>query len=161
MYVRKRPVDHQPPTLEYLREEYARLTKNYTRRHGRKAKVFATPEEEYKQLYNNVSSIKSRNARKEMEARADKSYVEKYGFGADDADIYGITPKDRRRYEAKFKNCPHGSRVTLEYLRRMTGLTLKQVYILQEQTGLIPYPKVSKIEADKDQKYRDDNGIYI
>jgi len=160
-YVKKRPEDYAPPTFDELLKEYEELTKSYTRQHGRKAAPIENTPEGYKRLYKNVKSIKSRNKRKKIEAEREQSYVERFGFGNDDADINGITAKDRRRYNAKFANCPHGAVVELDYLRRMTGLTLKQIFILQNETGKYPYPAVTEKAANKDQAYRDKEGIYI
>ena len=160
-YKRKRPVDYKPPTLDELRKRYAELTKNLKRQHGRKAKPLESEQDEYKRLYKNVKSIESRNKRKEYDTRREKSFVERFGFGADDADQYGIRPVDERRYLAKFKNCPIGAKVELAYLKMMTGLTLHQIWVLQEKTGLKPYPAVSEKIAKRDQKIRYDAGIYI
>ena len=159
MYIKKRK--SLPPTLEELEVIYAKLLSQYSRQHGRKAKLSDDPEIRYKQIYKNVKSILSRNKVKKLEADREKSYVEKFGFGNDDADANGITAKDRRRYNAKFANCPHGAVVELDYLRRMTGLTLKQIFILQNETGKYPYPAVTEKAANKDQAYRDKEGIYI
>ena len=159
MYIKKR--NSLPPTLEELEQKYTELLAQYSRRHGRTAKLSTDPEERYKQLYKNVKSIESRMRSRKLEQKAAKSFVEKFGFGNDDADIYGITSKDRRRYIAKFKNCPYGSRVQLDYVRRMTGLTLNQIYILQNETGKYPYPPVTKKAAAKDEAYRNREAIYI
>lgn len=159
MYIKKRK--SLPPTLEELEVIYAKLLSQYSRQHGRKAKLSDDPEIRYKQIYKNVKSILSRNKVKKLEADREKSYVEKFGFGNDDADANGITAKDRRRYIAKFKNCPYGAVVELDYLKRMTGLTLKQIYILQKETGKYPKPAVTEKAANKDQAYRDEEGIYI
>lgn len=161
MYNRKRPTDYRPPSLEELRKRYAELTAGYTRQHGKKAAAFESEEDEYKRLYKNVKSIESRNRRKELDTQREQSFVERYGFGNDDADANGITPKDRRRYLAKFKNCPHGSVVSLEYMKMMTGLNLNQIWILQNETGLKPVPAVTEKAAKKDKAYREYNAIYI
>lgn len=159
MYIKKKK--SPPPTLDELRQLYKELTGGYTRQHGKKAAEFESEEDEYKRLYKNVKSIQSRNRRKEMEKRQEQSFVERFGFGNDDADINGITAKDRRRYIAKFKNCPHGSRVELGYVKMMTGLNLFQIYLLQQETGLSPYPAVTEKAAKADKKFREDNAIYI
>ena len=46
-------------------------------------------------------------------------------------------------------------------MKRMTGLTLYQIWILQQRTGLSPYPAVTEQVAKRDQKVRDDAGIYV
>lgn len=159
MYIKKKLKDK--PTFEELLKRYEELTGGYTRQHGRKAAKIENTPEGYERLYKNVKSIESRNRRKELDKARDQSFVERYGFGNDDADANGITAKDRRRYNAKFKNCPKGSKVELEYLRRMTGLNLFQIYVLQQETGLLPYPAVTEKAAKAEQKFREDNGIYL
>lgn len=160
-YIKKRPENYHKPTFDELLKEYTELTSKYKRQHGRKLVLSKDPKKAYKQIYNALASIKSRNHRKEYDARTEKSYVELYGFGADDADANGIRPVDRRRYTAKFKNCPKGAVVELNYLMMMTGLTLKQVYLLQEETGLKPYPAVTEKVANRDQAIRDREAIYL
>lgn len=160
-YIKKRPADYQPPTLEELEKRYNDWLAKYPRKHGKAAKLSDDPEIRKKQIYKNLKSIESRHRCKEIDDWHEKSYVERYGFGNDSADQYGITQKDRRRYKAKFTNCPHGSIVTLDYVQRMTGLNLNQIWILQNETGLKPVPAVTEKAAKKDQAYRDYNGIYI
>ena len=147
-------------TLEELRERFAELVKGQ-RQHGRKGNQFEDPKAEWKRLYNNIASIESRNRRKEYQERQDKSFAETYGFGADDADKFGIRPWQRRMYTKLFKSCPYGSIVQLSYVKRMTALTLDQIYALQQETGLLAHPCVSAKQAKADKKYRDDNGIYL
>ncbi len=159
MYEKKRK--NSPPSLEELEKEYNEWLAKYPRKHGKTAKLSDDPETRRNQIYKNLKSMQSRQRRKEYDKRVEQSYVQKYGFGADDADANGIRPIDRRRYKAKFANCPHGAVVELKYLMMMTGLTLKQVYLLQQETGLKPYPAVTEKVADKDQKIRDREGIYI
>ena len=161
MYIKKRPTDYKPPTLEELEKEYNEWLAKYPRKHGRTAKLSEDPEIRRQQIYKNLKSMQSRQRRKEVDDWHEKSYVERYGFGADDADCYGIRPVDRRRYNKCFKSCPHGASVELDYLRRMTGMTLYQIYIMQNETGLKPKPAVSEKAAKLDQKRRDDEGIYI
>ena len=149
------------PTIDELRKRYAELTGTLSRQHGKKGTEAETEEEEWNRLYKNIKSIECRRRRKKLEKEQEQSWVSKYGFGNDEADQYGITPKDRRRYIAKFKNCPKGAVVELDYLKMMTGLTLNQIWILQNETGMSPYPAVTEKAAKKDQAYRDYNGIYI
>lgn len=159
MYEKKRK--SPPPTFEELLKRHQELTGGYERQHGRKLILPEDRKEAYDKLYKAVKSIESRNRRKDYDNRREQSFVEKYGFGNDDADINGITPKDRRRYLAKFKNCPIGAKVELAYMQMMTGLSLHQIWILQNETGLKPYPAVTEKAANKDQEVRDRNGIYI
>ena len=151
----------EKPTFEELMKVYEELLNRYPRQHVLKAATFDNTPEGYRRLYNNVKSIQSRQRLRDREAEQDKSFVQRYGFGNDKADEYGITPTDERRYRAKFKNSPYGGLVELEYLRRMTGLSLKQVYILQQRTGLYPTPRVTKTAAQADQKHRDELGLYL
>lgn len=160
-YIKKRPDDYRQETLEELEARYNAWLAKYPRRHGRTAKLSDDPVMRRKQIYKNIKSMESRQRAKAVDEWHEKSYVERYGFGNDNADCYGITPKDMRRYLAKFKNCPHGSRVELDYIKRMTGLTLYQIWILQQRTGLSPYPAVTEQVAKRDQKVRDDAGIYV
>jgi len=149
-------LNEKNPTLEQLREFFAHREAT-TRQHGKKGKTCLTDEEEFKRLKNNYVSICSRAKRKEREEEIDRNF--RKSIGSDDGDEYGIRPVDRRRYEAKFKNCPKGSRVELAYVRRMTGLSLFQIYHLQEETGLYPYPRVTEKDAKIDKKRREDAGI--
>lgn len=149
-------LDEKNPTLEQLREFFAYREAN-TRQHGKKGKACLTEEEEYKRLKNNYISICSRAKRKEREQQIDNDFKKR--MGADDEDEHGIRPVDRRRYIAKFKNCPKGSRVELAYVRRMTGCSLFEIYHLQKETGLYPYPPVTAKDAKIDKKRREDAGI--
>ena len=149
-------LNEKNPTLEQLREFFAYREAN-TRQHGKKGKACLTEEEEYKRLKNNYISICSRAKRKEREQEIDRNFKKR--MGADDEDEYGIRPVDKRRYIAKFKNCPKGSVVELAYVRRMTGCSLYQIYHLQRMTGLYPNPKVTEKDAKIDKKRFDDEGI--
>ena len=75
-----------------------------------------------------------------------------------DEDEHGIRPVDERRYVKCFHSGWIGQTTELAYVRRMTGLSLYQISILQETTGEIPTPAVSLASAKSDKKYREEYG---
>jgi len=158
MYIKKKT--EPKPTYEQLKKRYAELTKGQ-RQHGKLGKPLADPVAEYKRLYKNVKSIECRNRRAAENKEADEKFEKEYSLRKTEVERNGIKPVDERRYNNCFHSTPHGQKVYRSYIKRMTGMTLKQIYILQQKTGLIPYPEITKKEADDDQRYRDYNGIYI
>jgi hypothetical protein len=156
----KENTKYENATIESIKAELEELDKALGRQHGRAGKTFDDPEKEKRRLWNNLQSRKSRNNRREIEKKREKSYRESLGI-VDDEDEYGIRPIDERRYIACFHSGYIDAPVYRKYVQRMTGLSLKQVYLLQQETGLKPYPAVTEKVADKDQKIRDREGIYI
>ena len=158
MYIKKKT--ESKPTYEQLKKRYAELTAG-KRQHGKLPTPLADPVAEYKRLYKVVKSLEYRARMAEKAKEEDAKFEKEFSLHRTKSDDNGIKPVDERRYNNCFHSTPHGQKVYRSYIKRMTGMTLKQIYILQEKTGLIPYPKISKEEADKDQRYRDYNGIYI
>lgn len=115
---------------------------------GRKA-VNMTAEERRKR--NNESARKYKAKVREM-----ASHVDTFGLNPDKiCDKHGISPFDQRRYIHCFHSGWIGADVKLAYVKRMTGLSLLQIAILQERTGLLPVPVVTKQVARKDQRRRE------
>lgn len=146
-------------TLEELRQLQAEYEATRDRQHGKKPAVFKTEAEEYTQLYNNLKSREARKRRADYEKRVDSRF--KVMLMSEDSDADGITPKDERRYRGCFKCRYKGERVETSYVKMMTGLSLAQIYIMQERTGLIPYPPVTKKVAKKDSDDRWERGEYL
>lgn len=144
-------------TLEELQQELAELDKQLGRQHGREGKGFDDPEKEKRRLWNNLVSRRSRLARREALVRHDKAVNETLNLHQEE-DEYGIKPVDERRYRAKFHSGYIGAPVYVSYIRRMTGLNLMQMYILQERTGLIPTPRIREEDARADWKRRYEQG---
>jgi len=115
---------------------------------GRQGKVLDDPILEAKRLKMNESARKYKARQKELDANTLPT----------DEDEYGIRPVDERRYIKCFHSGWIGQTTELAYVRRMTGLSLYQIYILQERTGEIPKPAVSLASAKSDKKYREDYG---
>lgn len=141
--------------LENVRKELS--TYNYTRQHGRAGVQSEDEYDEYLRLNNNLVSRKARAKRKMLEQKAEQVFEESLGLKRDE-DLYGIRPVDERRYRATFKSGYIGAPVYVSYIKRMTGLNLKQMYILQERTGLIPTPRIKQSTADADWKARYERG---
>lgn len=142
--------------IKQLRQRQAELCANYKRRHGKLEKQAETKWEEYKRLYNNVKSQESRLRKAQLEKEKDKAYNVMHNV--EEEDEYGIRPVDERRYKACFKSGYIGAPVYRKYVRMMTGLSLKQIAILQERTGLVPVPAVGMAEAEADEKRRWESG---
>lgn len=150
----------EKPTLEELKAFFAEREKTM-RQHGKKGKPCDNPEDEYKRLYNNYLSIKCRANTKQYHKRQDKLFEEYnniYGR-KEDADEFGIRPKDERMYKKCFKSYYSSAPVSLAYIRRMTALSLTQIYVLQKRTGYIPKPAVTKKDAKKDLERVKNEGI--
>lgn len=155
----KENTKYENATIESIKAELEELDKALGRQHGRAGKTFDDPEKEKRRLWNNLQSRKSRNNRREIEKKREKSYRESLGI-VDDEDEYGIRPIDERRYIACFHSGYIDAPVYRKYVQRMTGLNLKQILVLQKRTGLIPVPAVNDDEADADAKKRWETGNY-
>lgn len=143
--------------IQELRDKIAELDKDLGRQHGILGKAFSSDEEEYRRLYNNYHSRKSRHSKKEIEKRQEKTYMEMHGINNDE-DEFGIRPVDERRYKGCFHSGYIGEPVKRSYVKRMTGLSLKQINIMQKRTGLYPVPPVGDKEADIDEQRRYETG---
>jgi len=141
--------------VEELKIELAKYS--YRQQHGRAGESLENPYEEYDRLLNNLRSRQTRARKKALEQKADKAYNEILDIHKDE-DKYGIRPVDERRYKGTFKSGYIGAPVHRSYIKRMTGLNLMQMYILQEKTGLIPTPKIREAEAKADWKHRYETG---
>lgn len=141
--------------IEKLKARQAELSASYKRRHGKQGVECTSLWEEYKRLYNNVHSQESRLRKRNLEKHQEKQFRERYH---PDEDEYGIRPVDERKYIKCFKSGYIGEPVTRVYVRRMTGLSLKQIAILQERTGYVPVPAVGMAEAEADEKRRWETG---
>lgn len=144
-------------TLEELRALIAEMDESIGRQHGKSGKIFEDEEKEKNRLWNNYCSRKSRERRRKVEKDQEKSFMEAHGLSADE-DEYGIRPVDERRYIRCFHSGYIDAPVYRKYVQRMTGLSLKQICILQKRTGLIPVPAVGDAEAEKDWKERYERG---
>lgn len=144
-------------TLEELQQELAVLDTKRDRQHGRAGVGFDDPEKEKRRLWNNLVSRRSRLARRQTLQRHDEAVNKSLGLHQDE-DEYGIKPVDERRYKATFKSGYIGAPVYVSYIRRMTGLNLMQMYVLQEKTGLIPTPRIREKDARADWKSRYERG---
>ena len=147
-------------TLDEIKKKLAEADANLNRQHGKLGVKCEDEEKELKKIYNNLKSRESRARKRALEKHQDYTYNKLYGLHADE-DEYGIRAIDRRRYTKCFKSGYIDARVTRKYVKMMTGLTLNQIYILQNETGLIPYPAVTKKEANEDEKYRWETGMYF
>lgn len=131
---------------------------NPNQRHGRLGQVKLNPdgtvneEAEKKRLYQNQKSREAR-ARRKLLAKAQDDFVVVKPENV--CDKWGITPKDEARYR---RCCSSTIYNELSYVKMRTGLTLKQLSILQERTGLSPVPPVDKKKADIDYKRRYERG---
>ena len=145
--------------LQELRIEFAELTKDHKRQHGRKGNSSDNIMEEIVRLTNNIASVKTRKRNRDLDKSRDKVYKESLGlYSEDEADKHGIKPVDERRYIKCFKSGYINAPVYRTYIKRMTGLSLNQMYVLQERTGYIPTPKISFNEAKKDEQALYDSG---
>lgn len=130
---------------------------NPNQRHGRLGQVKLKPdgtvdeEAEKKRLYQNQKSREAR-ARRKLLAKAQDDFVVR---PENVCDKWGITPKDEARYR---RCCSSTIYNELSYVKMRTGLTLKQLSVLQERTGLYPVPPVDKKKADLDYKRRYERG---
>lgn len=154
--------------IEKLRTWIAELDNKLSRKHGRDGKAFekkefTTLEEakaEYVRLRNNWSSRVSKQRKAILEKQKEKTYLEILGLRRDDEDEYGISPKDERRYINCFKSGYIGAPVYRKFIKMMTGLSLMQMYVLQERTGYISTPMINMEEAKADEKRRFETGDY-
>lgn len=146
-------------TLEDIKKELSELDSQLGRQHGRIGQISDCDEKELKRLYNNLKSRQSRARKRELEKKRELTYREVLNL-PNDADEYGIRPVDRRRYIACFKSTPIGCITERVYVKRMTGLSKNQIFILQKETGLLPVPAVTESEAVADEKRRWETGDY-
>lgn len=143
------------PTYEELKAFFAERAKTM-RQHGKLGKTCENEADDYKRLYNNYLSIKTRANRKKIEKAQDEAWS---WWKQKDEDEYGIRPVDERRYKLCFTSYYKGLPIELSYVKRMTGCTLYQIWILQQRTGFIPSPPVTKKDALADQKRIEREGI--
>ena len=131
--------------------------KNPNQRHGRlgqvKLKADGTVDEvaEKKRLYQNQKSREARARRKLLAQAQDELITRPENI----CDKWGISPKDEARYK---RCCSNVYFHELSYVRMRTGLSLKQISVLQDRTGLYPVPPVDKAKADLDYKRRWERG---
>ena len=147
-------------TLEEIQAELDELDKQLGRQHGRTGVKYDDVEKEKKRLWNNLQSRKSRNLKQTIENEKDKAVNEILKIHEDE-DEFGIRPVDERRYTKCFHSGYIGETPERKYVQIMTGLTLKQINILQKRTGLVPNPAVNDSEADADEKRRWETGDYL
>lgn len=136
--------------LEEVKLELSKL--QGPRHHGRSGVAYEDPYKEYERLLNNLRSRQTRARKREIIKRQDKVFNEVLNIHQDE-DEFGISPRDERRYRAKFKSGYIGAPVHVKYIMMMTGLKLFQIYQLQERTGLIPTPRITKEQADANYKH--------
>lgn len=133
------------------------MNPNPNQRHGRlgqiKLKADGTVDEEAerKRLYQNQKSREARARRKKLAEQLDALVVNPKNV----CDKWGITAKDEERY---IRCCKSAYYHELSYVKMRTGLTLKQLSILQERTGLSPVPPVDRKKANLDYKRRWERG---
>ena len=153
---------HEKYTIEEIYDKINEVKKelekySYDRQHGRSGESYADPYKEYIRLMNNLRSRQARAKKRERLQREDQAYNRMLNINTDE-DEHGIRPVDERRYKNCFKSYYIGAPIYRSYIKRMTGLNLKQMYILQERTGYIPTPPIKKAEADADWKQRYETG---
>lgn len=151
------------PSLDELLKMLSELDAQIGRQHGRLPQKKKEGEDDaafYKRLWNNYCSRKSRHRRNTLEKEQEKHYDDVIGFNKD-ADKFGITPKDQRRYINCFKSYYTCMAIERSYVKRMTGLNLRQIYELQKRTGYKPKPEVTMQEARADEKRRWERGEYL
>lgn len=147
-------------TLEEIITELDELDKQLGRQHGRMGIKCEDSEKEKKRLWNNLQSRKSRMLKQKIEKERDK-HVNEILKLHEDEDEFGIRPVDERRYTKCFHSGYIGETPERKYVQIMTGLSLKQINILQKRTGLVPNPAVNDSEADADEKRRWETGDYL
>lgn len=114
-----------------LKQELENLgVKPYDRQHGRKGETKENEEEEKKRLRNNLASQLSRARKRKIIADNDASVIISYNKDFIN-DENGINKVDERR----FKQCFIYENIAPEYdyVRRMTGLNLEQINILEQK----------------------------
>lgn len=153
---RKKKEDLNAMSLDELRDYANYLKSQHGRQHGRAGKKFDNPEQERVRLMNNISSMLSRLIRRQLDKKKDDY---QWWITSDDkkCDEHGISPYDQRVYTNFIKHY-QGLRVPRNEVKGRTGLTLKQIAILQERTGLKPYPEVTMKEAEEDMQRRIETG---
>lgn len=130
---------------------------NPNQRHGRIGQVKLNPDgtvneaAERKRLYQNQKSREARARKKLLAQNFDNMVTDPQNR----CDKWGITPKDEARY---IRCCSSSLYNSLDYVKMRTGLSLKQISVLQEKTNLYPVPPVDKRKADADYKRRYERG---
>lgn len=130
---------------------------NPNQRHGRlgqvKLKEDGTVDEEAekKRLYQNQKSREARARKKKLAESLDECVIRPEYV----CDKWGINKKDEERY---IRCCSSVYYNDLSYVKMRTGLTLKQISVLQDRTGLYPVPPVDKKKANADFKRRWERG---
>lgn len=132
-------------------------TYGYDRQHGKKGISLDDLAKDTRRLMFNEASRRHRKKVRDIDEYTDEEFKRFYGIVEDK---YGIRPVDERRYKACFKSAPIGSRVQRSYVKMMTGLSLKQMLIMQQRTKLIPHPPVSDKEAADEEKLKYETGDY-
>lgn len=127
------------------------LNPNPNQRHGRIGTPKADAEAEAKRLYQNQKSREARARKKKLAEELDAMVIKPENV----CDKWGISPKDEARY---IRCCSSIYYHDLAYVKMRTGLTLKQISILQDRTGLYPVPPVDKKKANADFKRRWERG---
>lgn len=133
------------------------MNPNPNQRHGKLGQVKLRPdgtideEAEKKRLYQNQKSREARARRKALAESLDKSIIKPENV----CDKWGINKKDEERY---IRCCSSVYYNDLSYVKMRTGLTLKQISVLQDRTGLYPVPPVDKKKANADFKRRWERG---
>lgn len=143
------------PSLEELKRLMAELDSKLDRQHGVKGTVAETEEQECKRLWNNYKQRLYKQSVKEKAKREDKVFDVWEGNPDRQPDKYGITPIDERRYKNCFKSYYIGFPIEVSYIKRMTGLSIEQIYQLQLRTGYKPTPEITKAQAMKDKQRRE------
>lgn len=117
--------------IEELKQNIISLggTLVYDRQHGKAGVTKDNEQEELKRLRNNLASqlsrLKKRQINQDMEKAVKQNNLE---------DENGITEKDERRFKNCF--CFEAIKPELEYVQRMTGLTIDQIRILEMKYNL-------------------------
>lgn len=146
------------PSLEELRKLMSELDSKLTQQHGRKGTVAETEEQERKRLWNNYKQRLYKQSVKDRAKREDEAFDVWDGNPDRKPDEYGITPIDERRYKNCFRSYYIGFPIEVDYIKRMTGLTIAQIFELQSRTGYKPTPEITKSQAERDRKYRELTG---
>ena len=146
------------PSLEELKKMLAELDSKLTQQHGKKGTVAETEEQERKRLWNNYKQRLYKQSVKDRNKEQDEAFDIWEGNPDKKPDKFGIRPIDERRYKGCFKSYYIGFPIELDYVRRMTGLTIAQIYELQKRTGYKPTPEITQSQAIKDQRRRELTG---
>ena len=128
-----------------------------SKKRGPKEKVLSDPIAEATRQRANESARRYKAKKRALEKQTDDAFLLSLPPDLiEDKD--GIRPIDARRYIKCFHSGWIGADDELKYVKIMTGLSLKQIFIMQQRTGLLPVPAVSQRSAEKDQKLREITG---